>query len=207
MKRAFEDNHRDIIVETDNHEAFLVLKNFLFDVPQEVASTAKQIMTRLHDPRWACSIVYVYAERNMLATYLARLGGERCSHLYTFSRPIGCVEELLSLDLGFGPTAPQYQDIEIYEDEPDPVNFGSANVDLVMNWGYTYQEDFFAVDNGGTPEIVDIHNFMDKDFMFGNGYAEGFVEDHPINVTLWSSIISLILISDLKSLSRSSIHL
>lgn len=138
--RGFEDNYRDIILEINIWEAINVIKNFPYDVPVEAIETATQIFIRLHDPRWICSIVYVFPDRNRPPTYLARLDGERCDHLYTFSRPIGQVEELLSLDLGFGPLTPHFHDIEIYNDEPDPVSFGVANVDIVMNGGYALKK-------------------------------------------------------------------
>lgn len=117
--------------------------------------------------------------------YLARLGGEKCDHLFTFARPIGRVEELLSLDLGFGPLAPQFHDIEIYNDEPEPVNFGLASIDGVTNGGYAFKEDFFTVHNEAVndpPEVVDIHNALEEDFIYGISYADGFVRDHPMNV-------------------------
>lgn len=44
--------------------------------------------------------------------------------LFTLSRPVGAVEELMSLDLGLGTTDPMYKDIEIYNDEEDHVDFG-----------------------------------------------------------------------------------
>lgn len=182
--RGFEDNYRDIILETDIREAFNVINNFPFDVPVEAIVPATQIFIRLHDPRRSCSIVYVFPERNQPAIYLVRLGGEKCDHLYTFSRPIGQVEELLSLDLGFGPLAPQFHDIEIYNDEADQANVGLANVDGVMNGGHAFKEDFFAVYNEQTdvPKVVDINNVLSEDFVFGNGYAEGFAGDHPMSV-------------------------
>lgn len=43
MVRAWEDNHSDIIVETDTWEAFNVLKNFPYDVPVEAIEPAIQI--------------------------------------------------------------------------------------------------------------------------------------------------------------------
>lgn len=182
--RAFEDNHRDIVVETDNWQAFNVLKNFPYDVPEEAVEVAVKIFIRLHDPRWICSIVYVFPERNKLSTYLSRLEGDKCNQLYTFSRPIGCVEELMSLDLGFGPLAPQFQDVEIYNDEPVPADFGPTHVGGITHSGYAFHEDFIAIDNEmmEAPKVVNVHNVMAEDFIFGNGYAYGFVGDHPMNI-------------------------
>lgn len=109
----------------------------------------------------------MFPERNQPTIYLARLGGEKCDHLYTFSRPIGKVEELLSLDLGFGPLVSQFHDIEIYNDEAYPVNFGLANVDGIMNGGQAFKEDLFAVysEQIDVPEVVDVQNVLSEDFI------------------------------------------
>lgn len=46
---AWEDNHMDIIVETDKWEAFNVLKNFSYDVPVETIEPTVQIFICMHD--------------------------------------------------------------------------------------------------------------------------------------------------------------
>lgn len=52
-----------------------------------------------------------------------------------------------------------------------------------MNRGFAFHEDYFTVDNGiDGLEVVDIHNVLSEDFLYGNGYADGFVGDHPMNV-------------------------
>lgn len=106
LKKGFEAKFKSIILETDNLDSFKVIKNYPRGIPQEVGEVAKQIFIRLNDKRWYCVIAYVYSECNQLAIYLGRLGGDKSNNLFTFSRPIGAVEELMSLDLGFGRTAP-----------------------------------------------------------------------------------------------------
>lgn len=46
---------------------------------------------------------------------------------------LGCVEELMSLDLGFGTLDSQFQDIEIFNDKPDPVDLSPAHVEGMMH--------------------------------------------------------------------------
>lgn len=102
--KAFDNNYKEVVVETDNLDAFKVIKDFPNNVPQEVADIARQIFIRLNDKRWKCILSFVFPGRNLIVIYLAKLGGERCNQLYTFTRPIGAVEELMSLDIGFGLT-------------------------------------------------------------------------------------------------------
>lgn len=73
--------------------------------------------------------------RNALEINLAMIGGEQCNQLYTLSRPIGCVKELMSLDLGFRTIAPQCQEVKIFNDELDPVDFGPAHAEGMMHGG------------------------------------------------------------------------
>lgn len=49
--KAFEDHYKDVIVETDNLDAFKIIKNFHHDVTIEVAEVAQQIAIRLNDRR------------------------------------------------------------------------------------------------------------------------------------------------------------
>lgn len=182
LKRSFEDNYKEVILETDNLDAFIVLKNFPHAVPAGVEYVARQIFIRINDPRWFCCIVFVYPNRNPVAIYLARLGGEKCNQLYTLKRPVGSVEELLSLDLGFGHVAPQFQDIEIENDEEDPVNFGPATLSGEGNihGGYAFHEDFYSPpnDNMDIPAVVPIHEAVLEDVIIGKSYYEE-PGDHP----------------------------
>ncbi|KAK1361345.1 hypothetical protein POM88_045819 [Heracleum sosnowskyi] len=61
LKKGFEDNYKEIIHETDNLDAFKVIKNLPLITPQEqeIAKIVKQIYILLHDPRWICTIAYI----------------------------------------------------------------------------------------------------------------------------------------------------
>lgn len=72
--------------------------------------------------------------------------------------------------------------IEIFNDEPDPVNISLSSIDDIKNGGYAFHENFFVVDNEGIPEVVDIHNILAENFMFGNDYAGSFFGYHLINI-------------------------
>lgn len=170
--RAFEDNYKYVILETDNLDAFKVIKDFPIDTPPDVAEAIQQIQIRLNDPRWFCAIVYVFPGHNKPAAYLTKLGGERCKQLYTLTRPVGALEELLSLDLGFGHVAPEFQVIEILPDEEDPVDFGPAHLtgEGIIHGGYAFKEDFFAMDDGiNGPVVMPIHEAEMEDLIIGTG--------------------------------------
>lgn len=169
IKRSFKDNYKEVILETDNLDAFQVLKNFPHAVPEEVKETARQIFIGINDPGWFCCTVFIYPDRSPFAIYLAKLGGEKCKHLYTLKRPIGAVEELLSLDLGVGHVAQQYQDIEIQNDEEDPVDFGPNHLSGEGNihGGYAFHEDFYATqeDAMDIPNVVPVHEAVLEDMI------------------------------------------
>lgn len=116
----------------------------------------------------------MFPGRNPIVIYLARLGGERCNRLYTFSRPIGAVEDLMNLNLGFGHAGNQFQDIEIYSDEEDPMDFvlAVAAPQALAFGGYAFKEDYFVVDNGSMegPVVLPVHEVEMVDFITGAGY-------------------------------------
>ncbi|KAK1365726.1 hypothetical protein POM88_041287 [Heracleum sosnowskyi] len=127
--KAFEGNYKEVIVETDNIDAFKVLKNFPHGVPREVEDVTK---------------------------------------------PIGAVEKLLSLDLGFRHTAPQFQDIEIHSDEEDPVDFGHPQLpnEGIIHGGYAFHEDYRAVVDEGlmAPLALPVHEVEFEDFIMSEGW-------------------------------------
>lgn len=49
MIKVFEENFKEVMVETDNLDAIMIIKNFPHNVPQELATVAKQIFIRLND--------------------------------------------------------------------------------------------------------------------------------------------------------------
>lgn len=81
MVKAFEDNFRRVVVQIDNLDAFMIIKNYPVGVLEGVATIAKQIFIRLNDRIWKCILAYIYPGRNPLAIYLAQLGGGNCSQL------------------------------------------------------------------------------------------------------------------------------
>ncbi|KAK1367096.1 hypothetical protein POM88_042657 [Heracleum sosnowskyi] len=96
-----------------------------------------------------------------------------------FRGPIGVVEDLMSLDLGFGHIAPQYQDIEIPSDEEDPVDFGPPNLTGagVQYGGYAFQEDYFAVeDKVEGPVVMQIHEVVQEDYVLRRHNSEMVVK-------------------------------
>lgn len=102
---------------------------------------------------------------------MVRLGGERCNHVFSFSRTIGAVKELLSLDLGFGHVA----------HEEDPVDFGPSlpSGTGFTQVGYTYHEDFFAIeDEVEGPILMPIHEAEMEEFIIGELFS-GIDEDFP----------------------------
>lgn len=84
LKKGFEGKFKRIIVETDNLDAFKVIKNYPHGVLSEVADVAKQIFIRLNDKRWYYVIAYIFSERNQLTIYLAHMGGEKCNNIFIF---------------------------------------------------------------------------------------------------------------------------
>lgn len=121
--RAYEEGCRDIIVETDNYEAYQVVKNFEQGVPYVVYDLATQMDIRIKHKSWKCKIAFIYPARNKVARFLARLGLETSDRLYTYDRPVGGVEELLDWDLGLGIDHPDFQDIYLSAEARDPINF------------------------------------------------------------------------------------
>lgn len=79
MIRAFEDNYKEVVVETENLDAFLIIKNFPHNVPQDLANVAKQIFIRLNDPRWKCIIAFIFPGRNPLLSIWLNLVGKNAN--------------------------------------------------------------------------------------------------------------------------------
>lgn len=122
LNKAFEEGHRDIVLETDYHEAYMVMKNFHIGTPAGVYDLASQIDIRSKDKHWKCKIANVYPSKNKVARFLARLGLETAERFYTFDRPVGGVEELLNWDMGMSIDLPDFQDIYLPTKAADPVN-------------------------------------------------------------------------------------
>lgn len=107
----------DIILETDNLEAFGAVQYAHLHQHPELDDLINQILTRIRDPNWECSFRFVYPERNRAPEYLSLLGGELFCRLYIFSEPIGRLAEILDLDMGLGPQAPQFLELPMVPEE------------------------------------------------------------------------------------------
>lgn len=88
LNRSFLLGYRGVVLETDNHEVFTVMKNFILGSPPAVFDLANQIDILLRDRRWFCMLAYVYLPRNRVSKFVARLGTETGCRLFTFSRQI-----------------------------------------------------------------------------------------------------------------------
>ncbi|KAK1378779.1 hypothetical protein POM88_025523 [Heracleum sosnowskyi] len=138
---AYEDKYKDVILETDNLDAFEILRNF----PHEKPGGDLSVKAR----------------------------GDKCNHLYTLKHPVGAVEELLNVDLGFGHIDPQFHAIEVLNDEEDPVDFGPAIIpgEGMMHNSYTYHEFFFAIESEEGPVVVPAYEVSMEDFILGQGFS------------------------------------
>lgn len=126
LKRAFLDGYRDVIVETDNLMAYRAIRNFAVGAQAPVFDIISQIDIRLRDPRWFCMLSFVFPARNRVARYAARVAMEYGDRLYTLNRPIAGIEELLDWDMGMGPDHPDYVDVVLPNDAPDPFDDDAA---------------------------------------------------------------------------------
>lgn len=65
LRRAFKEGFRDVVLETDNLDAFRIIKNFRSGVvPASVLDIASQIDIRINDHRWFCSVAFIFPARN-----------------------------------------------------------------------------------------------------------------------------------------------
>lgn len=117
LRRGFIEGATDIILETDNLQAFGAVQYAYMHQHPQLDDLIHQIITRIRDPNWSCSFKFVYPDRNRAAEYTSLLGGELFCRLYIFSEPIGRLAEILDLDLGLGPQAPQLLEAAMVEEE------------------------------------------------------------------------------------------
>lgn len=86
--KAFDDNYKEVIVETNNLNTFMLIEKKFHLVFQNLAGVTQQIFVRVNDPRCKCIIAYIFPGLNPVEFYLARIDGERCDQLYTLFRPV-----------------------------------------------------------------------------------------------------------------------
>lgn len=115
LRRAFVERAQSVIIETDNMQAFGAIQFSHLHQHPEYDDLIHQILTRIRDPNWKCSFRFVYSVKNSSATYASLLGGELFCRLYLFYEPIGRLGELMDLDIGLGPQAPQFLEAPMVE--------------------------------------------------------------------------------------------
>lgn len=117
LRRGFVKGATDIILETDNLQAYGVVQYAHLHQHPELDDLIHQITPRIRDPNWTCRFRFVYPDRNRSATYVSLLGGELFCVLYIFFEPIGRIAEIMDLDMGLGPQAPQFLEAHMVEEE------------------------------------------------------------------------------------------
>ncbi|KAL1828869.1 hypothetical protein ACET3Z_007281 [Daucus carota] len=123
LRRAAVQGISDIRLETDNYQAYMTIKHLRDGVAASVFDVTDQLDTLIRDESRKCVVSYVVPSRNRVARFLAKLGMETCKQLYSFDRPVGGVEELLDWDQGMGIQHPDFMDIMVPFEAPDPVDF------------------------------------------------------------------------------------
>lgn len=91
-----------MIVETDNPEAFQIIRNFSVGAPATYYHIASQIDILMNNNTWVCGLNFVFPAHNRVARFAARLCMEVCEHLYTLYHPVCGIEDLVEWDLGLG---------------------------------------------------------------------------------------------------------
>lgn len=119
LRKAFVEGAKSVIIKIDNLAAFGVIQFAHLHQHPEVDDLLNQIITRLRDPNWDCSLRFVYPERNRVAEYASLLGGELFCRLYIFFEPVGRMAELMDLDLGLGPQNPQFLEASMVNEEQE----------------------------------------------------------------------------------------
>lgn len=172
LKRAFLEGFRDVRIETDNYEAFKVVRNFNIGAPASVYDIAKQIDILSHDKRWTCKMSYVFPVRNRAARFAAKLGMQAADRLYTLDRPVGGIEELLDWDMGLGLNHPDFQDVHLPNAAPDPVNFD-------IGLGLLDQMHEMGLGQANAPQVISI----EQDLNEAVGEEEEFVASNVLSDT------------------------
>ncbi|WOH08303.1 hypothetical protein DCAR_0727741 [Daucus carota subsp. sativus] len=116
-----------VIIEMDNLDAYQVIRDFnMPGAPAQVFDSVSQITILLKDRRWVCVLAYVFLARNHVARFLVRLGKDVCDRLYILNHMIDPMAELINWDMRLGVDHPDYMDVVISDDAPNPVNFKVA---------------------------------------------------------------------------------
>lgn len=117
LRRAFIERASSVIIETDNMEAFGAIHFAHLHQHPELDDLIHQIITRIRDPNWVCTLRFIYSNRNQAAIYLSLMGGELFCRLYIFYEPIGRLAEIMNHDMGLGPLGPQFLEAPMGDEE------------------------------------------------------------------------------------------
>lgn len=122
LRRAYIEGALSVIIETDKLEPFGAIQHAHLNQYSQYNDLIQQILIRLRDRTWYCSLRFFYPERNMVETYAALLGGELFTRLYIFFEPIGAMGQLMDLDLGLGSHGEQFFEVPMVEEENEAFN-------------------------------------------------------------------------------------
>ena len=125
-------------------------------------------------------LAYVFPARNHVARFLARLGRDVSDRLYTLDRMVGPLEELLDWDMGLGVDHPDFMDVVIPDEAPDPVNFnvalGIADQVDGLSLGQVAAQGHMANADNGVADAVPLNNVM------ANGGAQQHNQENQAGV-------------------------
>lgn len=180
MKRAYEETCKNVIVETDNLEAFGMLKLQHNGISNAARNIIQQIRLLKKDKVWKCRIRYVYPRRNRVATYLALLGADLFGRLFLSFEPLGRAAELMDLDIGLGFNDARYQEVQMNQEEVEL--FDQA---LDEGWGapngpgsaaqFMNAVGINGAQPGVAPGVMEIHDLIYEDEL-----ADEDEDDDPV---------------------------
>lgn len=111
VRRAFKEGYRNVIIETDNFDAFNAIRDFSAGAQAGVYHLLSQIDILMNNNMWACTVAFIFASRNRPARYAARLGMQIGEQLYTMEHPVEGVQEYIDWDMGMGVEHPDFMDV------------------------------------------------------------------------------------------------
>lgn len=123
------------------------MRDFNIGPPASVYDIASQINILMNNSSWDCVVGFVFAVRNRVARFTSRLGMEVGDRLYIVEQPVGVMHELLDWDMGLGLDHPDYQDVILPLQAPDPVDFDAGI-------GLAEQEDGLGLGQENPPHGV-----------------------------------------------------
>ncbi|KAK1370198.1 hypothetical protein POM88_036294 [Heracleum sosnowskyi] len=120
LQRVCIENLTHYILETDDRNMINIIDHYMEGGVGDQFELAHQIIHIIKDQRFVSDFELVDSNRNILATYLARNGGETRDRLYVVTEPFGRVQEIQNFDLGLAPLEqPFWEDEDDYHEELD----------------------------------------------------------------------------------------